>query len=227
LRDADVTNRPAAQQDRLEEICARPVNPRDLRSTLPETLMRRTEEDIQNELLVLKAQEGDGDALKALVANWHSRFARLAWRLTNQREVASDVAQEAWVAIVRGLSKLDDPARFRPWAYRIVKNKCADWTRKRVTGREVLRTLEAESKRSSMVASEGSQEGTETIDEAKRLKETLETLPEDQRAILSLRYLEDMGITEIARVMEVPKGTIKSRLFYARDRLRQALERKE
>lgn len=189
--------------------------------------MPRTYEDIQDELLVMKAQEGDGDALKALVTKWHPRFTRLAWRLTNQREAACDIAQDAWVAIVRGLGRLDDPARFRAWAYRIVTNKCRDWTRKRIAGRKVQRTLEAESSSSGMESKEGSQEETETVDEAKRLREMLATLPDDQRAILSLYYLDDLGIAEIARVMGVPKGTIKSRLFYARDRLRRALERTE
>jgi len=189
--------------------------------------MQRTYEDIQNELLVLKAQEGDGEALKALVAFWHPRFARLAWRLTNEREAACDVAQDAWVAIVRGLTRLDDPACFRSWSYRIVTNKCADWTRKRVAGRRVQKTLEAELNSSNMESKEGSQEQADTVDEVKRLKEILASLPDDQRAILSLHYLDGMGIAEIARVMGVPKGTIKSRLFYARDRLKQSLERKK
>ena len=87
--------------------------------------MPRSYEEIQNELLVLKAQAGDRDALKDLVAYWQPRFARLAWRLTNQREAARDVAQESWLAVVRGMKKLDDPASFRSWTYRIVKNKCA------------------------------------------------------------------------------------------------------
>ncbi len=187
--------------------------------------MQRTHDDIQSELLVLKAQEGDSDALESLVAHWHPRFARLAWRLTNQQEAASDVAQEAWIAIVRGLTKLDDPARFRAWAYRIVTNKCSDWTRKRIVGRKVQRKLETESNLTGMESKEGSQEITETVDQVKCLRETLATLPDDQRAILSLHYLEDMGIREIASVLGVPKGTIKSRLFYARDRLKQALER--
>ena len=58
-----------------------------------------------------------------------------------------------------------------------------------------------------------------------RLRSALATLPEEQRAILSLHYLDGMSVADIARVLDVPEGTVKSRLFHARDRLRQTLER--
>ena len=103
--------------------------------------MTRTHEDIQDELLVLQCQEGDGDALKALIARWQPRLARLAWRLTGESEAARDVVQDAWLAIVRGLKRLDDPARFRWWAYRIVTNKCADWIRRRSVRRIAAQEL--------------------------------------------------------------------------------------
>ena len=81
--------------------------------------MSRTHEDIQDELLVLQCQEGDGEAMKLLIARWHPRLGRLAWRLTGERDAAQDIVQEAWLAIVRGLRRVGDPARFRLWAYRV------------------------------------------------------------------------------------------------------------
>lgn len=183
--------------------------------------MKRTHEDIQDELLVLLSQEGDADALKTLIARWQPRLGRLAWRLTADRDAARDVVQEVWLAIVRGLRRLDDPARFRSWAYRIVRNKCSDWTRRRVVRRSGPDDLRD-------TAAKGSAESSSQMnsaDELARLREALTNLPVEQRAILSLHYLDGMGIAEIARVFGVPRGTVKSRLYHARNRLKQTLER--
>ncbi len=185
--------------------------------------MSRTHEDIEDELLVLLCQEGDSEALEALIARWQPRFARLAWRLTAEREAARDVVQDAWLAIVRGLNRLDDPARFRAWAYRIVKNKCVDWTRRRVAQRSAGRDLH----HSTVEVAEDSQNGTDSSDEVELLRKGLARLPEEQRAILSLHYLDGMSVAEIGRALEIPVGTVKSRLYHARNRLRQTLERTE
>lgn len=181
--------------------------------------MPRTDEDIQDELLVLECQSGDSEALRALYRRWQPRFARHAWCLTAEREAARDVVQDAWLAIVRGLRRLDDPARFRVWAYRIVSNKCADWLRRRLVERRAERELAAGP------AAICSTSETDSEDDVAVMLEALATLPREQRAILSLRYLDGMGIAEIGRVLGVPSGTVKSRLFYARRQLRRVIER--
>ena len=183
--------------------------------------MTRTHEDIQDELLVLQCQDGDGDALKALIARWQPRLARLAWRLTGEREAARDVVQDTWLAIVRGLNGLDDPARFRSWAYRIVTNKCADWIRRRSIRRSAAKELR------DATASTGndSLNQTDSADDVARMLDALAKLPDEQRAVLSLHYLDEMGVREIAEVLGVPEGTVKSRLHHARNRLKEALER--
>lgn len=181
--------------------------------------MPRTEEDIQDELLVLECQSGDGEALRALYDRWQPRFARHAWRLTAEREAARDIVQDAWLAIVRGLRRLDDPARFRVWGYRIVSNKCADWLRRRVVERRAERDLAAGS---SAICSASE---TDSEDDVAAMREALAALPREQRAILSLHYLDGMGIAEMSRVLSVPAGTVKSRLFHARNQLRRLIER--
>ncbi len=185
--------------------------------------MSRTHEDIQDELLVLQCQEGDGDALKMLIQRWQPRLGGLACRLTGEREAARDIVQEAWLAIVRGLSRLDDPARFRSWAYRIVRNKCADWTRRRVVRRAAAKDLQE----AAATVGDRVSTGSDATCDVARLREALSELPPDQRAILSLHYLDGMPVAEIARVLDVPKGTVKSRLYHARNRLKQTLERNE
>src|SRR5512145_1583590 len=98
--------------------------------------MQRSPDDIQDELLVLRCQGGESEALHKLVSRWHPRLRRLAERRTADPEAAKDLVQDAWLAIVRGLRRLDDPSRFRVWAYRIVTNKCADWVRRRAVSRQ-------------------------------------------------------------------------------------------
>ncbi|MCH8253447.1 MAG: RNA polymerase sigma factor [Planctomycetes bacterium] len=183
--------------------------------------MSRTPEDIQDELLVLRCQEGDDDALRALITRWQPRLGRLAWRLTGNRESARDAVQETWLAIVRGLRRLDDPARFRSWAYRIAVNKCADWTRRRV----VLRSAASDLRDAAASAPRAVTGAADQEDDAAHIRDAMAKLPGEQRAILSLHYLDEMGVSEIGEVLEIPKGTVKSRLHHARNRLRQALER--
>ena len=201
----------------------RSLNHTSAYATLLTNRMSRTPEDIQDELLVLRCQDGDREALEKLIARWQPRLGRLAWRLTARREAAQDIVQDAWLAIVRGLKRLDDPARFRSWAYRIVSNKCADWTRRRVVQRSVANDLRAAT--ASAEADPSSE--TDSAGEDERIRDALRELPDQQRAILSLHYLDGMGLAEIAEAIDVPVGTVKSRLYHARNRLKETLERTE
>jgi len=185
--------------------------------------MARTHQDVEDELLVLRCQEGDGEALRALFLRWQPRLLRLAWRLTGEAEAARDVVQDAWVAIVRSMRRLDDPARFRAWACRIVGNRCADWTRRRVVRRGATKPWNA----ATVADAAAPPSDPDAADEAAEMRSALAALPGEQRAILSLHYLEGMGVAEIARVLDVPAGTVKSRLYHARNRLRLAMERVE
>ena len=161
--------------------------------------------------------------MAALIARWQPRLGRLAWRLTGEREAARDIVQDAWLTIVRRINRLDDPARFRSWAYRIVSNRCVDWTRRRVVQRKA--TIELQSTASS--AFDESTITPDAVDELARMRDALRELPDNQRAILSLHYLDEMSVAQIAQVLGLPEGTVKSRLFHARNRLKQAMERVE
>src|SRR5262245_23880302 len=100
--------------------------------------MSRSAERIQEELLVLDAQEGRREAFEDLFRRWHPRLLRFAWHLSGREDVARDVVQEGWIAIIKGLSGLSDPAAFPTWAYRIVRFKAADQARNQARQRELL-----------------------------------------------------------------------------------------
>lgn len=183
--------------------------------------MTRSPEQIRDELLVLQSQDGDVAALESLVDRWQRRLLNHAWRMTGSREAAGDVLQDAWLAIVRGIRRLEDPACFRQWAYRIVTNKAVDWTRRRQTNRRLLR--DAAVQREAMQTDRAPELPD---DEIARLRSALRELSRDRRAILSMMYLEGMSIREIAHVLSLPVGTVKSRLYHARSHLREAVERR-
>lgn len=182
--------------------------------------MPRSLESIYEEWLVLRSQDGEVAALKELVERWQPRLLRHAWRLSGDREAARDVAQSAWLAIVRGIRGLGDPARFGPWAYRIVTNKCADRVRR----------LQRQRKMTDAVAHqrrEAGDSGQTADDSADELRCALRRLTGDRRALLALHYVDGLTLPEIARALDVPLGTVKSRLHHARNELRGALERKD
>lgn len=184
--------------------------------------MRRSCDDIEDELLVLRCQNGEREAFDALVARWQPRLWRLAGQLTADRGAAGDLAQEAWLAIMRGLHRLDDPARFRVWAYRIVANKCTDWIRRRSIRRDVATQMRNLAEDQNEVGRESAQDAT---DELARMRDALQRLPDELRTVVSLHYLDGMNVRDIAVVLDVPVGTIKSRLHNARERLRTTIQR--
>jgi RNA polymerase sigma-70 factor (ECF subfamily) len=173
---------------------------------------------LNDELLVLRCQEGDTEAFELLVGRWQRRLWRHAWRLTGEESAAWDVLQEAWIGISRGIHRLVEAAAFPAWAYQIVSNKCRDSVRRdrrrREATEEYFEWMQQESQKD---ADAGEQHGN--------LKEALDQLSGPDRAVLSLRYEEDFDTAEIACILDVPEGTVKSRLFYARQRLRKYLEK--
>jgi len=92
---------------------------------------------VYDELLVLRWQSGEADAMSELVDRWHARLFRHIRRLTDSVDDAMEVIQESYLAMIRGIMKLDDPAKFPAWAYRIASNKAADYVRKKLRHRTV------------------------------------------------------------------------------------------
>lgn len=170
-------------------------------------------ERINDELLVIRAQEGAIEALSELIDRWQDRLWRLAWRLTDDEQAAWDVLQEAWMVIARRIGRLTDPAAFPAWAYRITSNKSRDWIRRR---RRMRRADEAYGERWA----ESNGDSREYAD----LRDALAGLPGHDRAILSFRYEDGFSTAEIAEILGIPPGTVKSRLHHARQRLRRFLE---
>jgi RNA polymerase sigma-70 factor (ECF subfamily) len=159
-----------------------------------------------DQLLVVEAQHGSVRAMEKLVQRWQRRFWCHACQLTRDPDSAWDVTQQSWLAIIKGLKKIQDPARFRAWAFRIVTNKAIDLLKSRRIDGQVLGTEPA---------------GNEAPHEARHeLGELLQRLTPEQRAVLTLYYFEELSIAEVSMILGVPPGTVKSRLYHARGKLK-------
>ncbi len=170
--------------------------------------------------LVAAARTGDRRAMARLVALRDPRLLAHATRLLGEREGARDVVQEAWIEILRGLGRLRDDSLFLPWALRIVTRRVAREIRRRQRGRSLAEAVRAEVEPSVTEAGPGA------LDAAK-LRAAIAALPPAQAATVALFYLEDLSVTEVATALDVPVGTVKTRLMHARAKLRALLEGNE
>jgi len=176
-----------------------------------------TKSSIQDALLVLRCQQGETKAFAALVDRWQERLLGHAARLIDDRSAAGDIVQETWIAVIKGLSKLDDAEAFGKWVFRIMTNKCSDWGRKQQRDRRLKDRL-TQDKDQSENAPTASNQRFDSVQQA------MDILPAEQRSLLALYYIEEFSVAEIADIVGVPQGTVKSRLFHARNRLRRLLE---
>lgn len=177
--------------------------------------MQNPVEQIADEILVMDAQSGCHEALEMLISRWQKRLWEHAYSLTLRPEAAWDITQESWLNIVRGLGRLQDPAKFRSWAYRIVSNKAHDWIGRNGRG------TSPEDEPEDLSAAPIDQEQHETASDVHGI---LRRLPGHSQVVLKLYYLEGFGLAEIAQILGTPKGTVKSRLHAARIEFRKQWE---
>ena len=181
--------------------------------------MNRDSERIFDEYLVAAAVTGDQPALARLVARWQPRLLRHAWRVLGDAERAKDMVQEAWVEILRGLARLDDVAAFPAWAYRIVTRRCQRAFHR--SSRELTVPEENDIAADLEVPEHAS---GEFAVELSIVMDAIGSLPGPQRAALALFYIEELSVAEIAIAIDVPPGTVKTRLMHARRKVRALLE---
>lgn len=170
----------------------------------------------QEAWLVLRAQSGDRPALETLLSGVQSALHRYLLGLTGDGASADDVLQETLFRIYRKLRWLDDPVLFRPWAYRIAS-------------REAFRFLARRQRTQARDVDDAILEAVPEPSHDRPASDDLERLIEHaspaSRAVLLLHYQDDLTIEEVAGVLGIPAGTVKSRLAYGLQRLRQGTKR--
>ena len=165
----------------------------------------RSDED-----LMAAVASGDESALTALIDRYAARVHAYLLRYSGNREDAEDLLQETWMRIARSAKRFDTSRRFRSWVYGIATNLARDLFRRRMTKESALHELSTRPPAASEADSIDSDE----------LRERIAKLPENMRAVLLLRYYEEMSEAEMAEVLDIPHGTVKSRLHAALRNLR-------
>ena len=163
-----------------------------------------------------EAQRGSAAALEQLFRAHWNRAYRAALLVVGDAAAAEDIAQESFLAAVRALDRFDRRRPFGPWLHRIVVNRAIDWGRARALRRELALDGVAE----PAAAAEAVRGGERT----EELAGALASLVPEQRAVIVLRYLLDYTPGEIAELLDLPRGTVNSRLRRGLDRLGGELE---
>ncbi|GAB5528048.1 MAG: sigma-70 family RNA polymerase sigma factor [Roseivirga sp.] len=182
--------------------------------------MERNSDQIFDELLVIKCQDQDQKAYALLWKRWQPRILKWSFDFINDADVAKEIAQESWVSIHKGINKLRDPSLFRFWAYKIVQRRSADWIRKEQRKRNSIEEV-----RHEVVASE--EDSSDVVDPVDRMLAAIKDLPEEHQRILRLFYLEKVPVRLLSTMLGLPEGTVKSRLYYAREQLKKKLKKQK
>ncbi|MEE9304913.1 MAG: sigma-70 family RNA polymerase sigma factor [bacterium] len=173
--------------------------------------------------LVEQCRAGDEEACEALVRQYQERVFALISRMTGDPDRVEDIAQEVFLKAFRSLKSFRGGSRFYTWLYRItvntVLNTMRSQGRRQETSLDALGGLEVQADADMEPA-----EVTARLELARRVREAIDQLEEPYRVIIYLRELEDLSYEEIAEVVELPVGTVKSRLFRARQHLKGLLQ---
>jgi RNA polymerase sigma-70 factor (ECF subfamily) len=187
--------------------------------------------DDSDESLMLRYRDGDVRAFELLVTRHRKALFNFILRFVRDTAQAEDVTQETFLRLVKGADAYERQAKFTTWLYTIARNLCVDASRR---GKH--------RKAASLDAPIGDEDGSATLldlvadggaavdrqaqsrELAVRLRQAIEALPDEQREIFLLREVADLQFNEIANVVGCPENTVKSRMRYALEKLREALE---
>jgi RNA polymerase sigma factor (sigma-70 family) len=168
-----------------------------------------------DELLAIRCQLGEPAAFDDLIARWHAPLWSFVRRLVGNDDEAQEIFQDVWVRVIRGLPRLRDGAKLRAWLFGIAR-------------RTLMDRLRQEYARSPTVDIDVDEIAADPLtvgdsEELPQLEGALAELPIIEREVVTLFYLQELSLNEIAEALKVPVGTVKSRLFRARRLLRQAM----
>lgn len=176
-------------------------------------------EETDNQL-VLQAQNGDQRALNRLFSIWYPRVYNLAFRYFADTNLASEVCQQTFLSVQRGLAQLREPANFKSWLFRTAVNCCHEEGRgiqRQAQNRETLLQQPvngtAPSPHDYLLRSE----------KARIVMAALQKIPAEQREVILMKEYEDLKFREIAEILDLSPNTVKSRLYYGLDALRKLL----
>lgn len=186
--------------------------------------MKKKQEHIVNDLLVVKYQAGDKTALKVLIKQFHPRLEKQVYIQTRDSSSLDDIVQDCWYAIINGLKNVELRISFDVWALSIARRKGIDWIREQQRTRRKLKNILEEGE--VLVQEDELEVLDQQVEDLNKMKIAINDLPQAQRLVLSMFYLENQSIKEISEILGISLGTVKSRLFTAREHLKEILKLK-
>jgi RNA polymerase sigma-70 factor, ECF subfamily len=174
--------------------------------------------------LVRRARRGDREAFGALVQRYQQRVVGVARALTHNPDDAVELAQETFIRAFQNLRTFEGRSSFSTWLYRIASNLSIDWRRRE--GRyPIARGEEAENELRKIPSAQGDSFRAVARGElGQKVREALKELTAEHRQVILLREMEGLSYEEISEILNCPKGTVMSRLHYARSHLRTLLK---
>jgi RNA polymerase sigma factor (sigma-70 family) len=166
-------------------------------------------------LLAVRCQLGERGAFDDLIARWHEPLWRYLRRLAGNDDAAKDLSQDTWIRVFRGIVRLREPSKLRPWLFGVARNAAMDRLRSHYAA-----GLQADVDLDELPSADD----VNLEEDFATLESGLASLPIIERETLTLFYLRELSLEEIAGLVNVPVGTVKSRLFRARQMLRRAMQ---
>ncbi|GBF31972.1 RNA polymerase sigma factor SigW [Desulfocucumis palustris] len=183
---------------------------------------------VTDELLVHKTIQGDRDAYGQLVERYQHQLYDLIFKMLNNQEDARDVSQEIFIKVFRSLDKFRYESKFSTWLYRVATNHCLDFLRKKKREKEryLIRESPPEDGAGREPQSGGCWEPEQSLlqkENLQRLQKALEQLPETYRLPLLMQHYRKMSYQEIAQIMNIPVKTVATRIYRAKNMLKECL----
>jgi len=179
--------------------------------------------------LIAECLAGNPAAFGTLVARYQDRLYNTVYRLVDNPDDAADVVQEAFLNAYLSLKRFKGDSQFFTWLYRIAVNAAITYRRRKRTGHRPIKTSDSAPgvEPLDMAPSNRPGHGLEMAEDERRVHEALQRLSAEHRAVLVMKDMEDMKYEDIAELLKVPVGTIRSRLHRARVEFKDMLERDE
>ena len=184
-------------------------------------------DELDDRALVARILDGDADRFTQLVRRYEKRLVNYVYRITHRYEEAHDLAQEIFVKVYLALDRYDPKYQFSTWLFRIAQNASIDVLRKKTLMEVPLaRPSEDEPQKEREFADTGVSpyRALKNKQLAAAIDKAVEKLPPDYRELIQLRHFAELSYEEIATMKKLPLGTVKNKLFRARNLLKEQLE---
>lgn len=176
-------------------------------------------QDSELALLVMEAQDGNRMAFERIFRAYQKPLLSYACKITSDASMAEEASQEAWIDFAKNVRKIKDANTAKSWLFRLVRWRATDlirsFTKRKALQRELEQEEQSREKQGQEELCTATEDGTESFSRA------MATLPDTEKQVLHLFYLSELKIREISTVLDIPAGTVKSRLNRARQMLKE------